>query len=218
MESIKEGKYEPKLSPLKHILPVIKDRIDKCEHGSDDLTSLIERWIEFTKHRRLKGKSDEYLLFFTINHGIKDSSMAKYISILNKHFEKVKGMTPYQLYQYILKIDKSCELSKRGVQETYSKLMQVFNRIYGYEHFIPLKKTVTTKVGRDEFSTIFNKSNFDAWLKVIKRKNMHEDALMFHLMWELALRPCELLLIRFEDIVSEDGKYVKGDRCLHNKS
>lgn len=218
MTSIQEGTYEPKLCPMKCILPLVKQRIASKTHGRDEIGVFTDRWVELSNHKLLKGKSDEYILFFTLNHGIKESSMVKYLSILNRHFEHVKGMSPYHLYQYMLEIDKSSSLTHKGLLETYSKLMQVFNRVYGFEHFIPIKRTVTTEPARDGLSTIFNKSNFDAWLKLLVKKWMYEDALLFHLMWDLALRPCEILLIWFEDIVSEDGKYDSNDDSLDNKS
>lgn len=218
MTSLQEGTYEPKLCPMKCIVPIVKQRIASNSHGRDEIGVFTDRWVELSNHKLLKGKSDEYILFFTLNHGIKESSMVKYVSILNRHFEHVKGMSPYHLYQYMLEIDKSSSLTHKGLLETYSKLMQVFNRVYGFEHFIPIKRTVTTKPARDGLSTIFNKSNFDAWLKLLVKKWMYEDALLFHLMWDLALRPCEILLIWFEDIVSEDGKYNSNDGSLDNKS
>lgn len=218
MRSIKERKYEPKLSPIKCIVPVVKQRIANKNHGTDEIGVFTDRWVELSNHKLLKDKSDEYILFFTLNHGVKHSSMIKYISIMDKHLVHIKVKSPYHLYRYMLDVDKSSVLTHAGVLETYSKLMQVFNRVFGFEHFIPIKRTETVKPTRDGLSTIFNKSNFEAWLKLLTNQWMYEDALLFHLMWELALRPCETLLLCFEDIVSEDGKYNANDDSLDNKS
>lgn len=144
--------------------------------------------------------------------------MSKYISILNRHFNEVKGMTPYQLHNYFKQLDGKSEFTSTSILDRYSKIIQFFNRVYGYEHFLPYEKPITTKRPRDEMTTIFNKVNFHAWLRQLKTSKMHEETLMFSLMWELALRPSELLYIRFEDVLDENGKYNPKDRNLDNKS
>lgn len=218
MKSIKGQAYRPAVSPIEDLLPEIKRRIRDPESNKDDLSAVVNRWNQLKEHRRLKNKPEEYILFFCLNKEMKDASIRKFVTVLNKHFNTVKGMTPYQLYDYFRDIDSKSQLASSGVLDSYSKMIQFFNRVYGYEHFIPFPRPATTKQGRDVNLTIFNRSNFYAWLEAIKRKKLYEHALMFHLMWELALRPSEVILIRFEDIVNESGKYDPQDKSLVNKT
>ena len=72
----------------------------------------------------------------------------------------------------------------------------------------PIIKFSSNKQGREENISAINKDKFLKAAKQLYDNGDYEDALLIHIMWSLASRPNEMVILRFEDFEDNNQKSV----------
>lgn len=151
---------------------------------------------------------------------MKTSSIKKYVGILKKYQSKLiiePIPTAHFLFTFFYEGGDDGFIKVKGATkaEHYSKMMQIYNRIYGLKHFVPTPALTLEEKCQKRRKMVLSTCTLNKCLKKLRKKGKDfvDTAMMWDCLWHLCLRPSELVLLRVEDIIN-DGEPGKSENIV----